>query len=157
MQTTATDDLKREDSSTTTDATDLTAFQRDILTAIAGYERGGYSQQMYATDAPHGLAIKRTLEGRYGEEINHGRLYPNLDQLVDDGLIEKGDLDRRTHSYELTDDGWYLLRSYAQWIVGCLEGANKEREDDKVTGDGPLEEGERKKEAVLRAVRESSR
>lgn len=72
---------------------DLTAFQRDIMLVIAG------------EDAPHGLAIKETLDDYYNEDINHGRLYPNLDELVELGLIEKGERDRRTNEYELTDRG----------------------------------------------------
>ena len=37
-------------------------------------------------DEPHGLAIKEELEGYYESEVNHGRLYPNLDTLVEKGL-----------------------------------------------------------------------
>lgn len=72
---------------------DLTAFQRDIMYVVAG------------NDNPHGLAIKEALDDYYNEDINHGRLYPNLDDLVDLGLIEKGERDRRTNEYELTDRG----------------------------------------------------
>jgi DNA-binding PadR family transcriptional regulator len=69
---------------------DLTGFQRDLLYTIAGL------------DKPHGLAIKDELENYYETEIHHGRLYPNLDTLVDKGLVEKGDKDRRTNFYTLT-------------------------------------------------------
>ena len=54
---------------------DLTGFQRDLLYVIAG------------RDDPHGLAIKEELEEYYESEIHHGRLYPNLDALVDKGLV----------------------------------------------------------------------
>lgn len=57
---------------------DLTGFQRDVLVVIAGL------------DDPHGLAIKDEIEHYYESEIHHGRLYPNLDELVEAGLIEKG-------------------------------------------------------------------
>jgi len=50
---------------------DLTGFQRDLLYVIAGL------------DEPHGLAIKEELEDYYEKEIHHGRLYPNLDTLVE--------------------------------------------------------------------------
>lgn len=60
------------------DMCDLTGFQRDLLYTIAGFEE------------PHGLAIKDELEDYYEKEIHHGRLYPNLDTLVDKGLVEKG-------------------------------------------------------------------
>jgi len=75
------------------DMYDLTAFQRDLLYTIAGQ------------DEPHGLAIKQELEQYYEGEIHHGRLYPNLDEIVDKGLVEKGELDRRTNYYTITARG----------------------------------------------------
>ena len=54
---------------------DLTGFQRDLLYVITG------------RDEPHGLAIKDELEEYYEKEIHHGRLYPNLDTLVEKGLV----------------------------------------------------------------------
>jgi len=55
----------------------LTAFQRDILYVIGDL------------GDPHGLAIKNELEAYYKSEVNHGRLYPNLDQLVEQNLLIK--------------------------------------------------------------------
>lgn len=72
---------------------DLTAFQRDLLYVITGLNE------------PHGLAIKDELEDYYQKEIHHGRLYPNLDTLVDKGLVEKGQQDNRTNSYTLSHRG----------------------------------------------------
>ena len=72
---------------------DLTGFQRDLLYVIAGLED------------PHGLAIKDELEDYYEKEIHHGRLYPNLDTLVEKGLIEKSQRDRRTNEYTTTRRG----------------------------------------------------
>jgi DNA-binding IclR family transcriptional regulator len=63
---------------------DLTAFQRDLLYTIAGIER------------PYGLKVKRTLEEYYTDEINHSRLYQNMNRLIDDGFLEKGTIDDRT-------------------------------------------------------------
>lgn len=82
---------------------ELTGFQRDCLVVIAGL------------DAPKGLAIKEELDEYYGSEINHGRLYPNLDTLVQAGLIEKGQIDDRTNSYSLTDEGRELLTERYEW------------------------------------------
>ena len=56
---------------------DLTSFQRDLLYVIAGL------------DSPHGLAVKDELDDYYEKEIHHGRLYPNLDTLVDKGLSRR--------------------------------------------------------------------
>jgi DNA-binding PadR family transcriptional regulator len=89
-------------SSTPGIASELTAFQRNILTILA-------------EEARYGLAIKRELEEYYGTEVNHGRLYPNLDDLVDLGLVEKSELDKRTNQYELTDDGVETLLEQFQW------------------------------------------
>lgn len=77
--------------------TDLTLFQQEMLYILA------------AEGPEYGLAIKRSLSGRYDGEVNHGRLYPNLDELVDMGLVAKGELDKRTNSYALTVDGIDLL------------------------------------------------
>ena len=73
-------------------ARELTAFQQNILSILAEEPR-------------YGLAIKRELETYYDNEVNHGRLYPNLDDLVDMGLVEKSELDKRTNQYALTDEG----------------------------------------------------
>ena len=82
---------------------DLTGFQRDLLYVIAGL------------DDPHGLAIKDELEGYYESEVNHGRLYPNLDTLVEKGLVEKGQRDRRTNFYTLTRRGERELDARQDW------------------------------------------
>ena len=77
---------------------DLTGFQRDLLYVIAGL------------DEPHGLAIKEELEDYYEKEIHHGRLYPNLDTLV-----EKGQRDRRTNYYTLTRRGRREIDARTEW------------------------------------------
>ena len=82
---------------------DLTGFQRDLLYVVAGL------------DGPHGLAIKEELEQYYDGEIHHGRLYPNLDQLVDKGLVEKGELDQRTNYYQLTRRGEREIDARREW------------------------------------------
>ena len=87
---------------------ELTGFQRDLLYCIAGM------------DEPYGLGIKAELQ-EYGDtEINHGRLYPNLDTLVDKGYLEKHSLDDRTNEYELTKEGRELLAERREWEAGQL-------------------------------------
>ncbi|ELZ78680.1 MULTISPECIES: PadR family transcriptional regulator [Haloferax] len=82
---------------------DLTGFQRDLLYVIAGLEE------------PHGLAIKEELEAYYEKEIHHGRLYPNLDTLVEKGLVDKGQIDRRTNYYTLTRRGRREIQARSEW------------------------------------------
>jgi DNA-binding PadR family transcriptional regulator len=83
-------------------ARDLTAFQQNILVILS-------------EEAMYGLAIKRELEDYYDEEVNHGRLYPNLDDLVEMGLVEKSQLDKRTNEYGLTDDGLEAVLGQVEW------------------------------------------
>lgn len=82
---------------------DLTGFQRDLLLVIEGL------------DEPHGLAIKDELEKYYEKEIHHGRLYPNLDTLVEKGLVEKGELDQRTNFYSTTRRGRREIEARREW------------------------------------------
>jgi DNA-binding PadR family transcriptional regulator len=89
---------------------DLTGFQRDLLFIIAGL------------DDPHGLAIKDELEEYYQKEVRHGRLYPNLDTLVDLGLVEKGKKDKRTNEYRIQDRGLRELEARMRWELGYLPG-----------------------------------
>lgn len=85
---------------------DLTKFQYDLLAVLA---KSG--------DEAYGLGIKRRLSERYDEEINHGRLYPNLDELVEEGLVEKGTIDKRTNSYDVTDEGQNALQQRSEWLA----------------------------------------
>ncbi|WP_254534067.1 PadR family transcriptional regulator [Natrinema gelatinilyticum] len=82
---------------------DLTGFQRDLLYVIAG------------ADQPSGQDIKDEIEQYYSSEINHGRLYPNLDTIVNKDLVEKGQLDRRTNYYAITDEGEQAVEDRHEW------------------------------------------
>lgn len=80
---------------------DLTGFRRDLLYVIA------------SLDAPYGLAIKTELEEYYSQKIQHGRLYPNLDTLVEKELVNKGHHDDRTNAYTLTERGHREIQAAA--------------------------------------------
>ena len=86
----------------------LTAFQRDIMFALS------------KLNEPKGLDVKEYLESYYSEEIRHGRLYPNLDTLVEQGLVNKGQHDRRTNKYTLTDEGATELQDRLEWELTDL-------------------------------------
>lgn len=81
----------------------LTGFQRDCLVVIAG------------SDSQKWFDVKDELDEYYGSEVNHGRLYPNLDEVVDAGLVEKGEIDGRTNTYSITDEGRELLAGRLEW------------------------------------------
>lgn len=82
---------------------DMTAFQRDMMVVLAGISDS------------YGLAIKAELEAYYHEEVNHGRLYPNLDTLKDRGFVQKSERDKRTNDYKLTETGEQALLAHFEW------------------------------------------
>jgi DNA-binding PadR family transcriptional regulator len=84
----------------------LTVFQRDLLRALA------------KTDEQSGLSLKTELGTYYGEEINHSRLYQNLDELVAHGLVKKRRRDGRTNSYSLTEAATTALDNRDAWVRG---------------------------------------
>lgn len=87
---------------------ELTGFQRDLLYVIAG------------ADKPSGQMVKERIEQDIGE-VKHGRLYPNLDTLVDRGYVNKGQHDRRTNYYEISEAGLQALRERRSWESQFLE------------------------------------
>lgn len=81
----------------------LSSFQRDLLYIIAGVE------------SPRGAKIKEDLEEYYGSNINDGRLYPNLDQLAGQGLVNKQPVNDRANSYSLTSKAIQLIWTRRKW------------------------------------------
>lgn len=88
---------------------DLNDFRRDLLIILAG------------KDKPSGQEIKHEIEVEYGTKVNHGRLYPALDDLKHHGFIEKGELDRRTNYYTLTDLGRRKVAADVRWRSDQVE------------------------------------
>ncbi len=81
---------------------ELTSFQRDILYVASD------------KDEPTGQEIKQELEGEL-EEITHGRLYPNLDTLVEQEYLDKGMIDRRSNYYAVSEKGEIELKRRREW------------------------------------------
>lgn len=102
---------------------DLSGFQRDLLFEIYRMD----------TDEPHGLGIKCAVSETTGQRVNHGRLYPNLDSLVDAGLVEKGETDRRTNAYTLTPAGRRLVETRARLFAAATPA------EDTLTADGGVD------------------
>ncbi len=88
---------------------DLTGFQRDLLFVLSGM------------GTPSGSELMSEVEQSQDRPVLHGRLYSNLDELVEAGYIEKGELDGRTNYYALTDEGYEKLRARHEWEQEHLE------------------------------------
>ena len=104
----------KSSSLSTSDFAELTSFQRDILIVLAG------------STGRNGLNIKNTLEQYYDSEVNHGRLYPNLDSLIELGYVAKQSVDGRTNSYALTELGHSLIDSRKKWVANRAPEAQLE-------------------------------
>jgi len=104
-------DVRLESDGGTKRLADLPGFRRDMLIALAH------------SGPTHGRAIAENLETLRREHINDGRFYPNLNALVDDGLVEKrvNEHDERSHEYALSKRGRGTIREYGQRIAGAIE------------------------------------
>lgn len=87
---------------------DLTGFQRDLLVAIERLTEDG--------EGPHGLAVKAKLEEKGYGDVHHGRMYPNLNELVREGLVHKSEKDLRTNEYALSSRGRAVMADYVHWV-----------------------------------------
>lgn len=92
------------------EATDLRTFQLAILYVLG--ESG----------PDYGLGLKRSLQAHLDETVHTGRLYPNLDELFERGLIEKRVRDSRTNEYALSDRGRALVRRDARRRAAVADG-----------------------------------
>ncbi len=84
----------------------LSAFKRDVLWVL--YDGGEQK----------GVDIRIALEDYYEKPVNHGQLYPNLDDLVEAGLVDKEKIDGRTNGYSLTEAGRRALIQRQTWQDG---------------------------------------
>ena len=82
---------------------DLTGFQRDVLYVVVGLGE------------PDEEELKAHLEEYYESEINHSRLFPNLDTLIDTGLLQEAPHDERPDHYSVTDQGHRVLQRHRDW------------------------------------------
>lgn len=89
------------------DSDDLTEFHYTLMCLLAN-------------EPTYGLGVKKSLQKYYGDEVNHGRLYPNLDELVERDLLAKDKIDNRTNEYILTDRGLAEAVDRIAWAVDQL-------------------------------------
>lgn len=84
---------------------DVNGFQRDALVVIASCD-----------EPPRGVTIRDELEEYYGHSVNVGRLYPNLNRLEDDGLLDKVPVDNQAKEYTLTEEGERVVSILSEWV-----------------------------------------
>lgn len=89
----------------------LTGFQRDLLFILDGM------------DGPSGKEVREAIERSQDRDVRHARLYANLDELVEEGLVRKERDDGRTNQYDTTEAGHRTLRDRYEWEEQYLEAA----------------------------------
>ncbi|WP_353633366.1 PadR family transcriptional regulator (plasmid) [Halobacterium sp. NMX12-1] len=99
-----------------TNYTELSGFQRDALAAV--YELNGQPDE-----TAYGLAIRERLEATGYNQITRGRLYKNLDQLVEAGALDKAtnETDGRSNHYTPTERGLEFLEAYVTTLTTQLD------------------------------------
>lgn len=90
----------------------LSALQWDLLWTLS--KRG----------SSKGIAVRQGIVDYYGEEVPYSEVYPNLDALVDLGLVVKRTNGGHTNEYELTEKGRCTLARRQIWQDGLSESNN---------------------------------
>lgn len=88
---------------------DLRGFQRDLLFVVGGLEE------------PNGREVLEEMEDSLTGEVQAARLYTNLDELAERGLVEKSSKDGRTNLYRLTEEGRRQIEARHEWERERLE------------------------------------
>lgn len=92
----------------------LSVFKYDILFVLAEGEN-------------YGAGIKDGLMAYYGTDVNPSRLYPNLDELAIEGLIDKQSYSR-VNNYSITEDGRRAIADRLAWAIQqVVEGDEAKR------------------------------
>lgn len=90
----------------------LTALQWDMLWTLSKH------------DSLKGVGVRQELVEYYGEDVSYGEVYPNLDALVDLGLVVRGEGDHHTNRFELTEEGRRTLARRQIWQEGLGTSTN---------------------------------
>jgi DNA-binding MarR family transcriptional regulator len=93
-------------------ATNLTRFQIEQLATVARLST--------TNTVASGAAIQGVLTNYLDEKIHPPRIYQNLDDLVEVGVLTRSQHDGRTDEYELTEAGDNLLLDRIQWLADQL-------------------------------------
>lgn len=87
---------------------ELSGFQRDLMVLVSEYDG----------EKPSGVDIRSMIGERYSSDVSHPRVYNNLGELVEMGLMEKGKIDDRTNYYRTTESGEEALEQYREFVGG---------------------------------------
>jgi DNA-binding PadR family transcriptional regulator len=100
---------------------EFSGFRRDILLLLA------------LSEPTNGRGLLDDLSSLRDEDVNGGRLYPNLNALVDKGLVEKRENyhDDRSHQFRLADRGCQCLREHAQRLSGAVNALEETTEAER--------------------------
>lgn len=87
---------------------DCTGFQRDLLLGIVAHA--------HLKQAPYGANLHRWLDARYPDEFPCSRVYTNLGDLTDAGLVQRNPINDRKTAYELTEEGRECLAAHGKLV-----------------------------------------
>lgn len=82
---------------------ELTGFQRDLLFVLSGI------------GTSNGQQLKRELQRTLDQSVLSGRIYSNLETLVEGGYVLKSERDGRTNEYRLSSRGKEVIRGRFEW------------------------------------------
>jgi len=87
---------------------ECSGFQRDLLLGIAAHD--------HLNERPYGVALQEWLDARYPTTVVRSRVYHNLGELVDMGLIEPMQSPDRKTGYRLTNAGKASLAAHSRFV-----------------------------------------
>ncbi|RDZ39396.1 DNA-binding protein [Haloferax sp. Atlit-10N] len=89
---------------------DLTGFQQQLVKAVIEFEN-------QEGESPYGVQVKRSLSEWYGHEVSNAQIYPNIDDLVDMGVLDREPLDKRTKAVQSTPLARQMLAGEAEHMA----------------------------------------
>jgi len=90
---------------------ELPGFERDILLTLS------------LSGPTSGRGLLDDLASLRDEDVSDARLYTHLNELAENGLVEKRENyhDDRSHEFRLSNAGRYALREHAQHVTGAID------------------------------------
>ncbi|MDS0261895.1 helix-turn-helix transcriptional regulator [Haloarcula sp. S1CR25-12] len=83
-------------------------FQRDLLLGVVTHDR--------LDESPYGVALQEWLGARYPRDVVRSRVYHNLGELVEAGLLARDGSSAYRTPYRLTDASKQCLATHGQFV-----------------------------------------